>query len=279
VTRVDTGAPRYIEVSAAPIMKAESIEKVAAFFTDVTEEIERDRRMDELRRAQESLLRELHHRVRNNLQLVTGVLELQKAYMLERRDASMLEECILRFCAMSLVQDQVFNEAYRDVLDAEAYLRSVCSIVGSSFERPDIDIEVVAERILIGADQAVPLGILLVELVSNAFTHAFPGPEGGHIAVRLREEGSSLALEVQDDGRGLPGGVDPKGSASLGFQLAAALVSQLGADWEFESKGGTLHRIRFPAASKVEDGGTDGDRRGAEPGSADRLGGAPRPEN
>ena len=209
---------------------------------DVTQLRFRER---ELRR-QESVVREMHHRVKNNLQTIASLLRLQ-ARRLPSEAKQELEVAIRRIASIALVHETLSKDPTQDVEFGEVARRLV-DMVAEGLMHPKANI-----RIMLGGDPgplhsdlATPLAVVLVELVQNAVKHAF-GPDGGVVTVTLSKHGDRLLMVVADDGRGLGEGYSIQG-AGLGLQIVRELVeSELGGDLSFLSDGGTKVSVDIPA--------------------------------
>jgi len=173
------------------------------------------------------LLKEVHHRVKNNLQIVSSILSLQSSYLPDDDTREAFEQCQERIQAMALVHEQVYRGADLESLDLGAYLERICEALldgrGDS-SRIALRVEVSTEA-RTQMEQAIPLGLIVNELVTNALKYAFPVGRSGTIAVTFRPEGECWELRVSDDGIGLEPGAEP--SEGVGGQLVEGLVGQL----------------------------------------------------
>jgi two-component sensor histidine kinase len=178
----------------------------------------------------EVLLREIHHRVKNNLQVITSLLQLQSGYLRDPEDAAMFKDCQARIHAMALVHDRLYRSGNLGTIDFSEHVRELIALIirGQSVAADGIRLVVESEPIEVNLDVAIPLGLITAELITNAFKHAFRDRPGGVITVRLaRTEERQITLTVEDDGGGLPGGFDPEKARSLGLRLIRALSRQL----------------------------------------------------
>jgi two-component sensor histidine kinase len=189
------------------------------------------------------LLRELHHRVKNNLQVVAGLLALQSSVVADPQDASLFARTRDRVLSIALVHEQLYrtNDLHRVPFDL--YLQELTGHIHASMEPGDITVEVVAEPIELDVDRAIPCGMIVNELVSNAFKHAFGDVRSGSIRVTAATHDGVHVVEVTDSGSGMP--EDPH--QSLGMTLVSTLTDQIGGTVEVVVAGGTTVRIRFPA--------------------------------
>lgn len=195
----------------------------------------------------EVLLKEIHHRVKNNLQLVSGLMQLQGAQSQDERIKEIMDEGQNRIRSMSLIHQQLYESENLDQIDFSKYVDTLVHDISSMLqsESKDIHISIDAPDFNLNIDTAVPLGLILNELILNAFKHAFKAQKSGEISVRLIEENGQLELRVADNGKGLPEGFDLKASNSLGLKLVKGLSRQIGGRCSFENNEGTTAIITF----------------------------------
>jgi PAS domain S-box-containing protein len=218
---------------------------------DITESWEKE---EALRRAlddKNTLLKELYHRVKNNLQLIISLFNLQVRTLAEGQARQALLEAAGRVRAMALVHERLYQSRTLSSIALDEFVAELCHQLAraASAAQRGIVMRVEAEPVEIGLDVAVPLGLLLNELVSNCLKHAFPEGRHGRIAVRIAREGEeNMRLTVSDDGVGLPPGFDQTSRQTLGLKLVAALSDQLRAVFSLENRGGALATLLFRAS-------------------------------
>ncbi len=198
----------------------------------------------------EILLKEVHHRVKNNLQIISSLINLQAQSIRDEGDRELLRETQQRIYAMAQLHEMLYRSPDLASIDFAEYLRSLASALVSSAGRRNPVFAL--EGVILPLDSAVPLGLIANELVSNAIKHAFPGvepyrDEPGGIAISLARRGPELALEVRDRGPGLPAGFDPMASPSMGITLVRSLAEQLGGRLSFSGPPGLAVLLVFPA--------------------------------
>lgn len=203
----------------------------------------------------EVLLREIHHRVKNNLQVISSLLQLQSGYLNDPQDVAMFRECQARIHAMGLVHDRLYRSDNLSTIDFSEHLRELVSLIvrGQSSGMENIRMVIQSDAIEVNLDTAIPLGLITAELITNAYKHAFAGRQGGVITVSLiRLTSQDLELTVEDDGVGLPAAFDPAKARSLGLRLIRALAGQLRADFSISSPGaGSRARLVVPAENPL----------------------------
>lgn len=195
------------------------------------------------------LLKEIHHRVKNNLQTISSLLNLQSANIKDPDALQLFTETRYRVRSMALIHEKLYQSSDLARIDFADYLRSLTSGLASSFAgaHSGVHLSVDAEEIMLAVDSAVPCGLIVNELVTNSFKYAFAGGRSGVISIRMeRAEGSNIRLSVADDGVGFPKGVDFRDTESLGMQLVTSLTEQLDGNVELLNGTGTKFVITFP---------------------------------
>jgi two-component sensor histidine kinase len=199
-------------------------------------------------REKEVLLKEIHHRVKNNLQVVSSLLNLQKEQVHDLRDGELLQECRNRVRAMALVHDTLYRSSDLSRIEFREYLEILLvDLTRACLVEPGrITVRMIGEPVTLGIDTAVPCGIIVNELVTNALRHAFPEERSGVIEVNLTQENDVIRITVTDNGAGMPSELDPTTSDTLGFNLVTILVGQIGGNLAVTSSPqGTAFSVRF----------------------------------
>jgi len=234
---------------------------------DITERKRAEEQIKDSLKEKEVLLKEIHHRVKNNLQVISGLLTLQAEHIGDERLQGMLKESQSRIWTMALIHQTLYQSGNLADIDMADYIRSLVGNLLSSHARvampPTINFDLLPLRLVI--DKAIPLALIINELVSNAMKHAFPDGRPGEIRISLQERtgtarraptdqkhAPTYELTVADNGVGLPAGFDLKNQKSLGLQLVTMLTKQLGGSLAIESSGGTSVHIIFSNNEKNE---------------------------
>lgn len=218
-----------------------------AVVNDITERRRAERELKANLEEKEVLLREIHHRVKNNLQVISSLLNLQSRKVRDKAAQNVFRESRARVHAMALVHEILYRSGNFSSLSMPEYFGKLARSVHASY-RGGTDVRVAQEvcDCAISVDTAVSLGLILSELLSNAMKHAFPGRGRGEVRIILARAGTDFSLEVSDDGAGLPGGFDPAAAETLGMQLVATLTRQIGGRLEISGSHGASFRIIFP---------------------------------
>ena len=241
------GAIHPIDVSRTVVdVNGESL--LVTIARDITE---RRKAEEELRRAAEEnavLLKEIHHRVKNNLNVVASLLSMQSMYARLPEDEALFEEARDRVIAMSRIHEKLYKSESLAAIDIGGYVREVVQGLAMAYSRPDVSVRFGVDRLDLGLDLAVPLGLIINELVTNCYKYAFPAGRGGEITVGLRTgSDGGRVLTVIDNGVGLPASLDPRNPLTLGLNLVNILTEQISGTLTIGREGGTAYAITFPA--------------------------------
>jgi len=237
----------WVMVSAGSITYRGNPAGIATFI-DITENKRTEERMRAALAEKEVLLKEVHHRVKNNLQIISSLLELQSDYIEGEGSRRYIRESQDRIRSMALVHEQLYKSEDLSVIDFACYVDElVMSLYRSSVVDQEKICAVVEVRdIELGIDQAIPCGLIINELVSNSLKHAFPGNRRGSLSIRgSMDEGGHVCLTVSDTGVGLPQGFDISTSESLGLQIVNLLTKQLHGSLDIRGDEGMSVCIRF----------------------------------
>ena len=201
-------------------------------------------------RGKELLLREVHHAVKNNLQIVASMLQLGTQSATNETAASLLNASRDRILAIGLVHEQVYGKEDLAAVDLRHYLESLAENLKRSLKIDDnrVVFRTDLEDMTLGADRVVPLGLIVNELVTNALKHAFPERRVGSIGLSLRRTEGMVELVVEDDGIGLPPSVDWRNPRTVGLDLVNGLARQLDGEISLDSRGRTRFCVRFREA-------------------------------
>lgn len=201
----------------------------------------------------EILLREVHHRVKNNLAVVSSLLNLQSHHASEKTLAESFDDVQARIRSMALVHELLYRAKSPEIVDVREYLDRLVSSLFRSMDVPGRTIRVTQEiePLDFKLDTAIPVGLLVTELVSNCLKHAFPGRMEGEVRIALRSaENGQVELVVADNGVGIPAGVNIEDTRSLGLQLVGSFVQQLHGGMEIRQGAGTEIRITMKRSDR-----------------------------
>ena len=212
-----------------------------ALARDVSEIREKERVIS----VKDATIREIHHRVKNNLQTIASLLRLQTRRLGSDEAKDALRESVLRIGSIALVHETL-SEDPSDVAEFGEVARRIGQMVAEGLILPDraIEIKVTGNAGPVGADLATPLAVTLTELIQNAIEHAFPDGASGTVAVEIAREREEIVLVVRDDGAGFRN--DALFGGRLGLQIVRSLIDELGGSFDIQSEGGTRVEVRVP---------------------------------
>lgn len=219
-----------------------------ATFIDITENKRSEEMMQAALAEKVVLLKEVHHRVKNNLQIISSLLELQSDSIEADSSRKFIRESQDRIRSMAIVHEQLYKSEDLSLIDFSCYVEElVSSLFRSSVRSADkISTDIDIRGVELGIDQAIPCGLIINELVSNALKHAFPAKRGGTISIRgYLDTEDHVCLTVSDDGVGLPRGFEIATAETLGLQIVTLLTKQLHGTLEIQGDTGLAVFIRF----------------------------------
>ncbi len=199
-------------------------------------------------KEKEVLLREIHHRVKNNMQVISSLLKLQSGRIEDKRSVEMLKESQDRIRAMALVHEKLYESKDLANVDFDEYIKYLVQTLFRSYEinREKIRLKLNIERVKFNIDKAIPCGLIVNELVLNSIKHAFADGDRGEIEVSLLFiNENEVELTVSDNGVGIPEEMDLKNSGSLGLKLVNILTDQIDGKLYLDRSKGTKFQIRF----------------------------------
>lgn len=244
----DTSLEEQIEKSEMAKQVMQSINEHLQW--EINEHKQLEARLQKMVEEKEWLLKEVNHRVKNNLQIITSILNLQINQIRDKKVIPVMREFQNRFYALSSIYSSLYHtEANNEEIDLSRYLKDLTHNLFVSYADPHkkIIMECHTDSILMEYDQAITCGMIVNELVSNAIKYAFPGKAKGKISVTLKQDGKKVTLEVSDNGVGLKVQEENRDYMSLGMQLVDSLVTQLKKSKikKVSGKSGTQFTITF----------------------------------
>jgi two-component sensor histidine kinase len=254
--RLADGRVRDVEVYSGPIVIGGKA-LLYSIVHDVTDATKAKADNERLLREKELLLKEVHHRIKNNMEIIASLLALQSQSVGSAEAAEALTEARGRVLGMMELYDRLYRSPDFRTVNAREYFESLMREIGENYAAGrSIEVRTEVEDIMLDARVLVPLGIVVNELVSNAFKYAFPERRQGSVRLAASELPSGeIELSIHDDGVGIADGEDRHPESGFGLVLVDALAQQIGAQISTRVEGGTLHRIIFPkdgAASSDE---------------------------
>ncbi|MBU7586632.1 MAG: PAS domain S-box protein [Nostoc sp. TH1S01] len=198
----------------------------------------------------EVLLKEIYHRVKNNLQVISSLLNLQSEYIQDKQDMAIFQQSQQRIASMALIHEKMYQSPDLARIDFGEYIQDLVASLFSSYEVNEGAISLkfhADDRVLLGLDLAIPCGLIIHELVSNSLKYGFPNGGEGEICIVITENvDQQFTITVSDNGVGLPPNFNFKNTASLGWQLVDALTQQISGKINIKSHDGLEFQITFP---------------------------------
>ena len=246
------GSPvEWIELFSYPLKNpiTGKIEGVVEFVRDITPRKKAEELIQKSLKEKEILLQEIHHRVKNNLQIIISLLRLQASSEKDNRLINMFRECQNRIKAMAFVHEKLYQSRDFTRVDFTQYIHDFAQELSTAFgvKKKGIKLKTELEEVELDINRAIPCGLIFNELLTNAIQHAFPGGRAGEIIVRLHwEEQGQISLEVWDSGVGLPADFDLEVPKTLGLMLIKSLTAQINGQLAIGTGEGTSFKIVFP---------------------------------
>jgi PAS domain S-box-containing protein len=256
------GTKKIGEVSGAPLVRDGQVIAAVCVARDITERVQAEERIRASLHEKEVLLQEIHHRVKNNLQVISSLLKLQSSQVEDPQTLEIFRDSQHRIRTMALIHEKLYRSENLAQIDFAEYIRELTTYLFRSYgiHSRGVSLTIEADAVPLSIDSAVPCGLILNELISNALKHAFPpsqarpaGPgepadEANEIQIRLRQaDDKTLTLVVADNGIGWPPDLDFCNTSSFGLRLVNNLVKQLEGSIELDSSRGTRFTIKLAA--------------------------------
>jgi two-component system, sensor histidine kinase PdtaS len=203
--------------------------------------------VNQLLQDKEMLMKEIHHRVKNNLMIISSLLSLQSRYIKDEATREIFKESETRAKSMALIHERLYRSGDLKSIDFPDYIRSLTRDIFNTYvtSRGRVQLQMDVQDVRVDVNSAVPLGLIINELVTNSLKYAFPDDREGIIRIRFHEDGDEYVLEIGDDGIGIPDDFDIEKSNSLGMLLVNSLTSQIRGELELKRDHGTTFIIKF----------------------------------
>jgi PAS domain S-box-containing protein len=248
INRADNKKVRWIEVFGNVYRDEKDVPiRILGVVVDITERKESEDQLLKVIEEKEMLLTEIHHRVKNNMQIISSLLNLQSQYVEEEETLSVLKESQGRVKSMALIEEKLYQSPDMSHINFKQYVEKLVSDILQSYRantgliHPIIQID----NIEMNMETAIPCGLIINELVTNSIKYSFPGDREGEVRVSLKNMGEQFVLIISDNGIGLPEDLDFQSTESLGLQLVNSLTDQLDGEIEVDKSHGTEFKITF----------------------------------
>lgn len=234
-------------IYGVPVVVDEKTIAIYGIYVDITDRRKAEYQLEKSLKEKEILLAEIHHRVKNNLAVIMGLLELQ-SYNTDNEDTKkVLKDSQLRINSMALIHEKLYQSENLSSINFDVYLNELMQVITRAHQSKQTPVEFIldCESVPMTITQAIPCGLILNEIVTNSLKHAFHGREDGEIRIIFVRVGDKLKLTISDNGIGLPDNYKEAKTKSLGMTLINTLAKQLEAELRIDSTNGTLFELIF----------------------------------
>lgn len=239
------GQERYLQLESQPI-KYDEKDAMQTVGIDMTEYVKYEKELQSSLEEKTVLLQEIHHRVKNNLAVISGLMQLQAMESDSELLKAQLNDSLLRIHSMALIHELLYKSENFSKLKMKDHIREmVNAILGTVSYNTHIDVEYDIEDVIININQAIPCALILNELVTNSIKHGFRESDEGRISIKLKEKNGRVLLSVRDNGIGLPEGFSVEENSSFGMLVSKTLASQLNTSIKFDSNNGSNFYLEF----------------------------------
>lgn len=234
-----TGERKFIKANSTPFIY-NGKKAVHTVGQDITELLNMQKELKRIISQKQALLQEVHHRVKNNLAIINGLIELQLDKMLSEESFSVLKATQSRILSISKVHELLYQQENLNEIDTKTYLTHLTDMINKSFSGRggEIQFDLEIESFYLSLDQAIPCGLLLNELISNSLKHGFSAKSEKRIALTVNSVDDEVSIHYRDYGKGLDQDFNMDRESNFGLLIIRTLLSQLQADWVQKSKDG-----------------------------------------
>lgn len=241
----------FMQIKTAPLLNSKGeVHTIVVVFENITERVQAQHLIEENLEEKKVMLQEIHHRVKNNLAVVSGLLEMQSFHVDDERSKTILSESTNRIISIAKVHEMLYESEKFNSLPFKAYITELSDMIITSMNDEDksvsVNIDISVKNL--GINHGVPLGIIFNELITNSVKYGFRQKEGNQISITVTSSGDLIDVIYEDNGIGIEGFEAAK-SKSLGFTLIESLLQQIDATHEFETNNQFKLSFSFPAAS------------------------------
>lgn len=214
---------------------------------DITENKKNEERITQSLKEKEVLLKEVHHRVKNNMQVISSILNLQSSYVKDTYALNLLKECQNRIKSMAFIHESLYQTKNFEAVNFSEYITTLTKnlVHTYSINSKKIKLILTLDKLFLNLDSSIPCGLIVNEIVSNSLKYAFPDNRDGIIFVTLKVDNNNVRIEAGDNGIGIPSHIDVKHTETLGLQLVDTLVEQINGTLTLDRKRGTKFIIEF----------------------------------
>jgi len=242
-----SGEERCISCGSSYSKISDDKMEVYIIVSDITERKQSEEKLLRSLQEKEVLIKEIHHRVKNNMQVVSSLLQLQSRYITDPETLDLFRKSQSRVRSMSLIHEKLYRSEDLAHINFQDYIRKLSHylMIFYSVDMIKIRVEYDIDDILLDINQAIPLGLITNELLSNCLKYAFSGRQEGLVTITLKKKDNIIKLSIVDNGVGIPDDFDLEGSDTLGLQLVRSLTEQLHGEFNYSNEDGTNFKLQF----------------------------------
>ncbi len=247
------GSSLWYSVNAGPLFFGKEVMAITLISRDISESKKAEEKIQQSLKEKEVLLKEVHHRVKNNLQIILSILNLQYSNIADKKTLDLLRDIRGRIKAMSFIHELLYQTSDFSRINFSEYISNITSNLMYSYaQNKTVDLKLNVGTVFLDLDRAIPCGLIINEIVTNALKYAFINtpkgeryPKKWEVSISLKQSDKVIQLVIEDNGKGFPNNIDYKNTESLGMQLVVALVQQLKGTILLDNSEGTKYTIRF----------------------------------
>jgi len=241
------GKMRWVEEYGMGVLREKKVILLEGFMIDISARKQAEEQVKKDLKEKVVLLQEIHHRVKNNMQVVSSLLRMQSKYFRDEFDKKLILDSRNRVNSMALIHESLYQSKDLSQIDFEYYIKTLCGHLISTFgvKAERIKFKQNINKIFLDINKAIPCGLIINELISNSIKYAFPDDKAGEISIHMELKNNEYTLTVFDNGEGLPDDIDFQNPESLGLQLISALTKQLHGKIDLNRRNGTYYIIKF----------------------------------
>jgi PAS domain S-box-containing protein len=243
------GTTAWYSTNAGPIFSGNEVVGITLIVRNITERKAAEEKTRLSLKEKEILLKEVHHRVKNNLQIILSILNLQYANISDTKTLELLRDVRSRIKAMSFIHELLYQANDFSNINFSEYISNISTNLIYSYTQKEIELKLDVGSVFLDLDRAIPCGLIVNELLTNALKYAFSDQEEGEVFISLKQTPDFIQLVVADNGKGFPSTIDYRNTESLGMQLVMTLVQQLRGEITLDNSNGAKYTIVFSSNS------------------------------
>lgn len=240
------GNKAYFITHVGPKYLDDKVVGLVLFISNITDRKKSEESIKQSLEEKEVLLKEVHHRVKNNLQIISSILNLQSSTVSDKQTLDLLKNSQDRIRSMSLIHELLYQTKDFSTINFSEYIRSIATNLFQSYNQNKlINLTLELSPVSLDLDSAIPCGLIINELITNSLKYAYPNSENGAIKIHLSQEKDIVILIIEDNGKGFPSAIDFRETESLGMQLVVSLTDQIDGEIKMDNSKGTKFEIQF----------------------------------